>query len=307
MNFTAKDVAALREKTGCGMMDCKKALTEANGDAEKAVEILREKGLAAQTKKASRIAADGMVYVYIDDAKKIGVIIEVNSETDFVAKNEEFQALVKGAAKAAADYKPATVEDLLKCKFEDTADTVEDVLREKILKIGENMKIRRFEILEGDLVSYTHGGGSSACIAQFETENSASADFQDLGKNICMQVVAMTPDYLAPEEVPAEVVEKEKNILIAQIKNDPASANKPDAVIEKMVSGKINKFYKENCLLKQAYVKDDKISVEQYIAQSAKEFGFAIKLVKFVSYEKGEGLEKRQDDFAAEVASMTNN
>ncbi len=305
MNFTAKDVAALREKTGCGMMDCKKALTEADGNAEKAVELLREKGLAAQTKKAGRIAADGMVHVLIDNDKKVGAIIEVNSETDFVAKNAEFQALVKGAAKAVVDYNPATVEELLACKFEDTTDTVEDVLREKILKIGENMKIRRFERLEGDLVSYTHGGGSAACVAQFETENAASADFQELGKNICMQVVAMTPEYLCPEEVPASVVESEKNILIAQIKNDPKSANKPDAVIEKMVSGKINKYYQENCLLKQAYVKDNKMSVEQYINQSAKDFGFAIKLVKFVTYEKGEGLEKRQDDFAAEVASMT--
>ena len=305
MNFTAKDVAALREKTGCGMMDCKKALTEANGDAEKAIEILREKGLAAQTKKAGRIAAEGMVHVYIDNAKKVGVIIEVNSETDFVAKNAEFQDLVKGAAKAVADYNPATVEELLTCKFEDTDFTVEDVLREKILKIGENMKIRRFERLEGDLVSYTHGGGSAACIAKFETENGESAEFQELGKNICMQVVAMTPDYLSSEDVPAEIIEKEKSILIAQIKNDPASANKPDAVIEKMVIGKINKFYKENCLLKQAYVKDDKVSVEQYIANTAKELGFAIKLVSFITYEKGEGLEKRQDDFAAEVASMT--
>ncbi len=305
MNFTAKDVAALREKTGCGMMDCKKALTEADGNAEKAVEILREKGLAAQTKKAGRIAADGMVHVLIDNEKKVGCIIEANSETDFVAKNAEFQALVKGAAKAVVDYNPASVEELLACKFEDTTDTVEDVLREKILKIGENMKIRRFERLEGDLVSYTHGGGSAACVAQFETDNADSADFQELGKNICMQVVAMTPDYLCPEEVPASVVESEKNILIAQIKNDPKSANKPDQVIEKMVMGKINKFYQENCLLKQAYVKDNKVSVEQYINQSAKDFGFAIKLVKFVSYEKGEGLEKRQDDFAAEVASMT--
>ena len=305
MNFTAKDVAALREKTGCGMMDCKKALTEADGNAEKAVEILREKGLAAQTKKAGRIAAEGMVHVYIDREKRVGVIIEVNSETDFVAKNVEFQDLVKGAAKAAADYRPATVEELLTCKFGDTEFTVEDVLREKILKIGENMKIRRFEVLEGDLVSYTHGGGSAACVAQFETENAASEDFQDLGKNICMQVVAMTPAYLCPEEVPAEIIEKEKSILIAQIKNDPKSANKPDAVIEKMVLGKINKYYQENCLIKQAYVKDQKISVEQYINQSAKDFGFGIKLVKYVTYEKGEGLEKRQDDFASEVASMT--
>lgn len=305
MNFTAKDVAALREKTGCGMMDCKKALTEADGNADKAVEILREKGLAAQTKKAGRIAADGMVHVFIDEDKKVGAIIEVNSETDFVAKNAEFQQLVIGAAKAVAEYNPATVEDLLKCKFEDTEFTVEDILREKILKIGENMKIRRFERLEGDLVSYIHGGGSAACIAKFETENGADEQFKELGKNICMQVVAMTPDFLCPEEVPAETIESEKNILIAQIKNDPKTANKPDAVIEKMVLGKINKFYQENCLLKQAYVKDQKITVEQYINQSAKELGFGIKLVKFVNYEKGEGLEKKQDDFAAEVASMT--
>ena len=304
MNFTAKDVAALREKTGCGMMDCKKALTEAGGDQDKAVELLREKGLAAQAKKAGRIAAEGMVGVYIDEAKKVGVIIEVNSETDFVAKNAEFQSLVAGAAKAVADYAPADVDALLKCKFEDTEFTVEDILREKILKIGENMKIRRFERLEGDIVSYVHGGGSAAAIARFETGNPASADFKDLGKNICMQIVAMTPEYLAPEDVPAEVVEHEKNILIAQIKNDPKNANKPDAVVEKMVTGRINKYYQENCLLKQAYVKDQKISVEQYIAQSAKQFGFDIKLTKFVSYEKGEGLEKRQDDFAAEVASM---
>ena len=305
MNFTAKDVAALREKTGCGMMDCKKALTEADGNQEKAIELLREKGLAAQAKKAGRIAAEGMVDVYIDNAKKVGVIIEVNSETDFVAKNAEFRALVTGAAKAVADYAPADVDALLKCKFEDSDFTVEDVLREKILKIGENMKIRRFERLEGNLVSYIHGGGSAACIAKFETGNPDSAEFMELGKNICMQVVAMTPEYLAPEDVPASVIDHEKNILVAQIKNDPKTANKPDAVIEKMVDGKINKFYQENCLLKQAYVKEQKISVEQYIAQSAKEFGFDIKLVSFVDYEKGEGLEKRQDDFAAEVASMT--
>lgn len=166
------------------------------------------------------------------------------------------------------------------------------------------MKIRRFERLEGDLVSYVHGGGSAACLAKFETENADSADFQELGKNICMQVVAMTPEYLSPDAVPADVIEHEKNILIAQIKNDPKTADKPDAVVEKMVIGKVNKFYQENCLLKQAYVKEQKISVEQYIAQSAKQFGFGIKLVQFVNYEKGEGLEKRQDDFAAEVASM---
>jgi len=305
MSFTAKDVATLREKTGCGMMDCKKALTEANGDQDKAVEILRKKGLAAQAKKAGRIAAEGMVSVYIDEANKVGVIIEVNSETDFVAKNAEFQALVNGAAKAVVKYNPADVDSLLTCKFEDSEYTVEDILREKILKIGENMKIRRFQRFEGNLVSYIHGGGSAACIAKFETTGAESENFCELGKNICMQVVAMTPKYLTPEQVSDEIIENEKNILIAQIKNDPKTADKPDAVIEKMVLGKINKYYQENCLLKQAYVKDQKVSVEQYIAQSAKDWGFDIKLVEFLSYEKGEGLEKRQDDFASEVASMT--
>ena len=212
MNFTAKDVAALREKTGCGMMDCKKALTEANGDFDKAIEVLREKGLAAQAKKAGRIAADGMVDVYIDQEKKIGVIIEVNSETDFVARNAEFKELVSGAAKAAAYNNPKNVEELLKCKFEDTDFTVEDILREKILKIGENMNIRRFERLEGELVSYVHGGGSAAAIALFETAN-ANEKFKEAGKNICMQIVAMTPAYLSKDSVPADVVEHEKNIL----------------------------------------------------------------------------------------------
>lgn len=304
MNFTAKDVAALREKTGCGMMDCKKALTEADGDFDKAIEVLREKGLAAQAKKAGRIAADGMVDVYIDQEKKIGVIIEVNSETDFVARNAEFKELVSGAAKAAAYNNPKNVEELLKCKFEDTDFTVEDILREKILKIGENMNIRRFERLEGELVSYVHGGGSAAAIALFETTN-ANEKFKEAGKNICMQIVAMTPAYLSKESVPADVVEHEKNILLAQIKNDPKFANKPEQVLEKMIAGKINKFYQETCLLEQAYVKEPKISVGQYLDQVSKEIGADIKLVKFVTYEKGEGLEKRTDDFADEVARMT--
>jgi translation elongation factor Ts len=304
MNFTAKDVAALREKTGCGMMDCKKALTEADGDFDKAIEVLREKGLAAQAKKAGRIAADGMVDVYIDQEKKIGVIIEVNSETDFVARNAEFKELVSGAAKAAAYNNPKNVEELLKCKFEDTDFTVEDILREKILKIGENMNIRRFERLEGELVSYVHGGGSAAAIALFETTN-ANEKFKEAGKNICMQIVAMTPAYLSKESVPADVVEHEKNILLAQIKNDPKFANKPEQVLEKMIAGKINKFYQETCLLEQAYVKEPKISVGHYLDQVSKEIGADIKLVKFVTYEKGEGLEKRTDDFADEVARMT--
>ena len=201
MNFTAKDVAALRETTGCGMMDCKKALTEADGDMDKAIELLREKGLAAQAKKAGRIASEGMVDTYIND--KVGVIIEVNSETDFVAKNAEFQALVKGAAKAVADYDPVDVDALLKCKFEDTEYTVEDILREKILKIGENMKIRRFERLEGACVSYVHGGGSAAAIVLCDVADPSNAAFREAARNVCMQIVAMTPGYLDRESVPA--------------------------------------------------------------------------------------------------------
>ena len=302
MNFTAKDVAALRETTGCGMMDCKKALTEADGDVDKAIELLREKGLAAQAKKASRIASEGMVDTYIDE--KVGVIIEVNSETDFVAKNAEFQALVKGAAKAAAAYNPADVEALKACKFEDTEFTVEDILREKILKIGENMNIRRFERLEGTCVSYVHGGGSEAAMVLFEGD-AANEKVQEALRNVCMQIVAMHPAYLCREDVPAEVIENEKAILLAQIKNDPKNANKPENILEKMIGGKIGKYYTENCLLEQAYVKDDKVSVGAYLAQVSKEIGSEIVVKTFISYVKGEGLEKRVDDFAAEVASMS--
>lgn len=302
MNFTAKDVAALRETTGCGMMDCKKALTEADGNVDKAIELLREKGLAAQAKKASRIASEGMVDTYID--ANVGVIIEVNSETDFVAKNAEFQALVKGAAKAAAAYNPADVDALKACKFEDTEFTVEDILREKILKIGENMNIRRFERVEGNCVSYVHGGGSEAAMILFEGD-AANDKVQEALRNVCMQIVAMHPAYLCREEVPAEVIENEKNILLAQIKNDPKHANKPENILEKMIGGKIGKYYSENCLLEQAYVRDDKISVDAYLKQVGKEIGSEIVVKSFISYVKGEGLEKRVDDFAAEVASMS--
>lgn len=303
MNFTAKDVAALRETTGCGMMDCKKALTEADGNVDKAIEILREKGLAAQAKKAGRIASEGMVDTYIADG--VGVIIEVNSETDFVAKNAEFQALVKGAAKAAAEYAPQDVEALKACKFEDTDFTVEDILREKILKIGENMNIRRFTRLEGTCVSYVHGGGSHAAMVLCDVADPKNEKFHEAARNVCMQIVAMTPAYLSEADVPAAVIENEKNILLAQIKNDPKNANKPEAILEKMIGGKIGKYYTENCLLNQAYVKDDKITVGQYLKQVSKEIGSEITVRQFVAYEKGEGLEKRNDDFASEVASMT--
>jgi len=278
-------------------------LTEADGNVDKAIELLREKGLAAQAKKASRIASEGMVDTYIADG--VGVMIEVNSETDFVAKNAEFQALVKGAAKAAAVYAPADVDALKTCKFEDTEFTVEDILREKILKIGENMNIRRFVRLEGDCVSYVHGGGTEAAMVLCDVADAANEKFAEAARNVCMQIVAMHPAYLSREEVPADVIENEKNILLAQIKNDPKNANKPENILEKMIGGKIGKYYTENCLLEQAYVKDDKISVGAYLKQVSKEVGFDINLKAFVSYVKGEGLEKRVDDFASEVANMS--
>ena len=304
MAFTAQDVKALREQTGCGMMDCKRALTDADGDFDKAIELLREKGLAAQTKKAGRIAAEGMVYAEVDKEKKVGVVIEVNAETDFVAKNDKFKSLVYGAARAVIDENPADVDALLKCSME--GGTVESALQERILVIGENMKIRRFVRYEGDCVAYIHGGGTHAVLVSFETseEIAAKPEFEAYGKDIAMQIAAANPGYLCEADVPAEVIEKEKEILLAQIANDPKNANKPDAIKEKMVLGRIGKFYKENCLVDQEFVKDNELTVAKYTDKVAKELGGEIKITKFARYEKGEGLEKKTDDFAAEVASM---
>ena len=305
MAFTAKDVVALREKTVVGMMDCKKALTETDGDMEKAIDILREKGLAAAAKKSSRIAAEGLVYAYVDDAKKVGVVVEVNSETDFVAKNADFQAFVKTVAEVVADKAPADVAALLEMPFPG-AGTVAEVLREKVLVIGENLSIRRFVRYEGDCVAYIHGGGRIGVLVRFEADAAASGSeaLVECGKDVAMQIAAMNATYLDKSCVPAEDIEKEKEILIAQIKNDPKNASKPEAIIHKMVEGRIGKFYENNCLLQQAFVKDGSMNVEQYIASKAKEAGGTMKLVEYARFEKGEGLQKREDDFAAEVASM---
>ena len=302
MAFTAQDVKALREQTGCGMMDCKKALTDAEGDFDKAVELLREKGLAAQTKKAGRIAAEGMVYAEVDKEKKVGVVVEVNAETDFVAKNDKFKSFVYGIARAVIDEDPADVDALLKCKMED--GTVESALQDRILVIGENMKIRRFTRYEGDCVAYIHGGGTHAVLVAFDTDLAGKPEFEACGKDVAMQIAAVNPGYVSEADVPAEVIENEKKILLAQIENDPKLAGKPEQVKAKMVDGKIGKFYKENCLMDQPFVKDDKITVSTYLADCAKEQGGKINVVKFVRYEKGEGLEKKQEDFAAEIASM---
>jgi len=298
--FTAKDVQLLREKTGCGMMDCKKALTEAEGSMDKAMELLREKGLAAASKKAGRIAADGMVHAVVEG--NVGVIVEVNSETDFVAKNADFQAFVDAVARTVAARNPADVEALAAMKLSGSEMTVEEALRDKILVIGENLKIRRFARYEGVVSTYIHGGGRIGVMARFDADagTAAKAEFQSFAKDVAMQVAAAGPQYLCKEEVPQDVVGKEKEILTAQAINE----GKAPQIAEKMVNGRIQKFYKEVCLLEQPYVKNGDISVTQYVEETAKALGGSIKVLEFVRYEKGEGLEKREDNFADEVAGM---
>ena len=303
--ISAKDVMELRKQTDCGMMECKKALTEADGNFEKAIEILRERGLATAAKKASRVAAEGMVYADYCPECKVGVVIEVNAETDFVAKNDKFVAFVKEATQVIMKQNPADVEALMACKTE-SGETVDEALKNLILVIKENIKVRRFTRYEGVCAAYIHAGGTHAVLVNFDTtdEVAAKPEFAAYGKDIAMQIAAANPTYVCREEVPADVLDKEKEILLAQMANDPKTANKPEAVKEKMILGKVGKFYKENCLVDQAFVKDDKQSVAQHTAQVGKELGGEIKIVKFVRYEKGEGLEKRVDDFASEVAGM---
>ena len=296
MSFTAADVKNLREKTGCGMMDCKKALTETNGDFDKAMDFLREKGLATAEKKAGRIAAEGMVDILVDG--NVGAMVEVNSETDFVAKNDEFQALVKNIAKQVIATNPADVDALLASNFvDDSAVTIKDMLTEKIAKIGENMNLRRFARFDGNVVGYIHMGGRIGVMVNVEC-----ADFNDEAKeaarDVAMHIAAMNPAYLDEASVPAEDLEKEKHFILTQMKEDPKNANKPENILEKMLTGKVNKFFEQNCLTKQAFVKDDSVSVEKFLASKG------VKMVDFVRFEKGEGLEKKSDDFAAEVASM---
>ena len=301
MAFTAKDVQALREKTGCGMMDCKKALVECDGNMDAAVDYLREKGLASQAKKADRIAAEGTVAVYT--ANGVGAIVELNSETDFVANGEGFKALAAEVAEVVAEKNPADMDALLAA--EKDGMTVEAKVQELFLAIRENIKVRRFDRFEGKVVSYVHAGGKIGVLVNFETELAADNEgLVAMGKNVAMQIAAMNPAYLDQASVPASVIEKEKEILIAQMKEDPKMANKPDAVLGKIVEGKIGKYYKENCLVEQAFVMDGDVTVGKYIANTAKELGADVKLAAYVRFEKGEGIEKRVDDFAAEVAAM---
>lgn len=311
MAFTAQDVKALREKTGVGMMECKKALTEANGDMDKAIDFLRERGLAAAQKKATRIAAEGIVLSYADPSAKKGVVIEVNSETDFVAKNEKFVDFVTDCAKTVIATGVSTVEELVEAEYMGTGRTVTETLNDLILSIGENMKIRRFEVMDGVVSTYVHGGGSVGVMVGFDVADDSKATepaFEEMGKNIAMQIAAMNPAYLDEASVPAEVVEHEKGILAAQMKEDPKMASKPEAVLAKIAAGKMGKYYKENCLVDQEFVRSDLFqgSVKGYIDATAKELGTEIKATSFIRMTRGEGLEKREENFAEEIAKQIN-
>ena len=304
MAFTSKDVMALREKTGVGMMDCKKALQESDGDMEKAIDYLREKGLAKQAKKASRVAAEGMAYATVNYDKKVGVVVEVNSETDFAAKSDKFVEFVKEIADVIINENPADVDALLACNV--NGQSVADLLRDKVMVIGENLSIRRFVRYEGDCVAYVHGGGRIGVLVKFDAEGAASGSeaLIECGKDVAMQIAALNAPFLNEASVPAETVEHEKEVQLALIKNDPKNANKPEMVLEKMITGKMRKYFEENCLVNQAFVKDGNLTVGQYVDQQAGVAGGAMSLAAFVRFEKGEGIEKREDDFASEVASM---
>ena len=281
-------------------MDCKKALTQADGDMDKAIDFLREQGLAKQAKKASRIAAEGVAYATTTDDCSVGVVIEVNAETDFVAKNDSFMDFVKACANTVIKENPADVEALLTLKADGTEQTVAELLQEKVLTIGENIQIRRFERMEGACVAYVHAGGKIGVLVNFNTDVADKPEFVAYGKDVAMQIAALNTPYLTRNDVPAEVIDHEKEVMRQQVINE----GKPEAIADKIVMGKINKYYKENCLVDQEFVKDNKLTVAQYTKNTAKELGGSIDIVKFVRFEKGEGIEKRQDDFAAEVASM---
>ena len=289
--ITASQVKELREKTGAGMMDCKKVLTETNGDEEKAIELLRERGIAKAAKKSDRIAAEGLVETYISEDGKVGVVVEVNAETDFVAKNEEFRNFVADVAKQVALKNPANVEELLAQEsISEAGKTVQEVLTNKIATIGENMSIRRFERFETNnlLESYIHGDGKIAVLVEIENGT------KDLAKDICMQIAAARPEYLDKDSVPEARLAKEMEILKAQAINE----GKPEAIAEKIVQGRLGKFYSEICLVEQEFVKDSDIKVGKLVADKG------AKIIRFVRYEKGEGLEKREENFAEEVAKQ---
>mgnify|MGYP000357569275 FL=1 len=306
MAITAAMVKELREMTGVGMMDCKKALTETDGDMEKAVELLREKGLAASAKKAGRIASEGIVDVYLSDDNKVGTIVEVNSETDFVAKNQVFRDYVAAVAKQASTTTATDMDAFFAEKWDlDPQFTVKEALSQQVAVIGENLNIRRFEKFEkagsGRLVSYIHGGGRIGVLVDVETDVVNDA-VKEMARNVAMQIAALNPKFIAEKDVPADFIEKETEILTVQAKNDPKNANKPENIIAKMIEGRLKKEMKEFCLVEQPYVKDGDLTVKKYIDSVAKEVGAPIEITRFVRFETGEGLEKKDENFADEVA-----
>ena len=305
MAFTAADVKALREMTGVGMLDCKKALAETDGDMDKAVEFLREKGLAAAQKKAGRIAAEGVAYaeVFSDGA----ALVEVNAETDFVAKNEKFLDFVKNVCYVVAKWGPADMETLMTLPYRKTGMTVEQAQQDMVLTIGENIKIRRFErYMEGMSIAYNHMGGRIGVLLNMNVSAGLEENETviELGKDIAMQIAAMNPSFLDKSSVSQETLDKEKEIQLAQLANDPKMAAKPEKVKEGIVMGKMGKFYEENCLMQQAFVKENKTSVEKHVAAVAKELGGTIEVKGFYRYERGEVLEKKQENFAEEIAKQ---
>ena len=303
MAFTAADVKKLREMTNVGMMDCKKALTETDGDMDKAVEYLREKGLAKAAKKAGRIAAEGMAYAAVLDGT--GVIVEVNAETDFAAKAEVFVNFVKDVATAVATSDAQDLEALKAVKYPGSELTVGEMLPEKVMVIGENIQIRRFaRFTENTSVAYVHGGGRIGVLVNLEV--GGGIDATEIGKDVAMQIAALNPRFWDKSNVTEEVLAEEKKVALALMDQDPKMASKPQQVKEKIVLGKLNKFYEENCLLQQEFVKDNSLTVEKYIATAAKALGGSVKFVDAVRFMKGEGIEKKQEDFAAEVAAQMN-
>jgi len=302
--ITAKDVAELRAKTGAGMMDCKKALVEAEGNMDEAVKILREKGLAAAAKKQSRIAADGLVAVLKKD--NTTAIVEVNSETDFVAKNETFVEFVGKLLEIIIDKKPATVEELGTLAYDETMDVNAKVV-ELVSIIKEKITLRRFEVVEGITSTYVHGNGSIGVVVNFEADDTAknNAGFAEFAKNIALQVAAYPVNYLDRNAVPANVLDEEKAIIKAQLANDPKMANKPEKVLDGIVAGKLGKFYENNCLVDMEYFKEDKMTVAQYVAATEKAFGGKLAIKGFIRYEKGEGIQKREENFAEEIEKLT--
>jgi elongation factor Ts len=308
MAITAGMVKELRERTGAGMLDCKKALTENNGDIDKSIEFLREKGLAKAAKKAGRIAAEGLVSAEISEDGKVGSIVEVNSETDFVAKNEQFQTYVKEVVNQVAKTTASDIDAFLEEKWlQDDSKTVKEVLTEKISVIGENLNIRRFEKATADkgfVESYIHGGGRIGVLIQVETDTVNDA-VKECAKNIAMQIAAISPKYISRDEVSDEYVESEKSILKQQAMNE--NPDKPEQIIEKMIIGRLNKQLKEVCLLDQQYVKDGDLTVAKYVESVAKEIGSSVSIKRFVRFETGEGIEKKEENFAEEVAKQINN